>query len=73
MHTINIYFDEKLSTRDVVKLKREIEKMPYIIDVEHPRHDIHNLTIEYEKHPDMPELLLKELRSRGFHPDVTSA
>lgn len=73
MHAINIYFDENMSTREIVKLKREIAKMPYIIDVEHPRHDAHNLTIEYEAHPGMPELLLEELRSRGLHPDVTSA
>jgi len=73
MHIINVYFDEKMSTREIVKLKREIAKMPYIVDVEHAHHDAHNLTIEYKTHPDMPTLLLEELRSRGLHPDVTSA
>ncbi len=73
MHTVNIYFDDNLSTREMVKLKRDIEALPYIVDVEHPRHDAHNLTVEYETHPGMPEMLLEELRSRGLHPDITSA
>ena len=73
MHYINVYFDENLSTREIVKLKREISVMPHVLDVEHPHHDAHNLTIEFEPHPDMPEKLLEDLRSMGLHPDVTSA
>lgn len=68
-----MYLDESLSTRDMVKLKREIMSMPHVMDVEHPRHDSHDLTIDYEANSDMPSLVLKELRSKGLHPDITSA
>ncbi len=73
MHSITVYLDESLSTRDMVKLKHEIMALPHVKDVEHPRHDAHDLTIDYEVHQDMPEMLLKELRSKGYHPDVVSA
>lgn len=73
MHAINVYFDESLSAQEIGQLISDIEKLPHVVDVEHPRQDAHNLTIEYEAHPGMPEILLEELRSRGLHPDVTSA
>jgi len=36
-------------------------------------HDEHDLTVDYEPHATLPGLVLKTLRSRGFHPDITSA
>lgn len=72
MNSITVYIDEILSTREIVKLKREVAELPHVIDVEHPRHDPHNLTIEYESHTNMPAFLLGELRSRGLHPNITS-
>lgn len=68
-----MYLDESLSTRDMVKLKREIMSMPHVMDVEHPRRNAHDLTIDYEANSDMPSLVLKELRSKGLHPDIISA
>ncbi len=73
MNTITVYLDETLNTRDMVKLKRDIMMLPHVMDVEHPRHDSHDLTIDYEAHADMPAQVLKELRARGLHPDVVSA
>lgn len=73
MNSITVYIDETLSARDIVELKREIEALPHVIDVEHPREDQHNLTIDYEGHANMPTVLLEKLRSRGLHPDITSA
>lgn len=73
MNSVTVYFKESLSTRDMVRLKRDIMALPYVIDVEHPRHDGHDLTIDYEAHADMPSMVLRELRSKGFHPDITSA
>ena len=72
MNCINIYIGESLSTREIIKLKREILAIPHVVDVEHPRNDPHNLTIEYESHNNMPALLMEELRTKGFHPDITS-
>lgn len=72
MNCINVYIGESLSSREVVKLKHELLALPHVIDVEHPRHDPHNLTIEYENHENMPTILIEELRSRGLHPDITS-
>ena len=72
MNCINVYIGESLSTREIVKLKHEILSLAHVVDVEHPRHDPHNLTIEYESHENMPTLLMEELRSRGMHPDITS-
>ncbi len=73
MKTITVYLDESLSTHDMLKLKREIMALPHVTDVEHPRHAEHDLTIDYEAHAEMPGMVLKELRSKGFHPDVVSA
>ena len=73
MNSITVYLDESLCTRDMVKLKREIMSLPHVMDVEHPRKDTHDLTIDYEASSDMPSMLLKELRSKGLHPDITSA
>ena len=73
MNSITVYLDESLSSRDMVKLKRDIMALPHVADVEHPRHDSHDLTIDYEAHSDMPGMVLKELRSKGLHPDITSA
>lgn len=72
MNCINVYIGESLSTREIVKLKHELLALPHVVDVEHPRKDQHNLTIEYEEHENMPTMLLEELRSRGLHPDITS-
>ena len=73
MHSITIYIDESLSTREIVRLKHEILAIPHVTDVEHPRHDPHDLTIDYEAHSSLPGLVLKKLRAQGLHPDITSA
>ena len=73
MKSITIYIDESLSTREIVKLKHELLAIPNVKDVEHPRHDLHDLTIDYEAHSDLPGLVLKKIRSKGFHPDIYSA
>ncbi|MCK4865485.1 MAG: hypothetical protein KAT06_08640 [Gammaproteobacteria bacterium] len=73
MNSITVYIDECLSTREIVKLKHEILAIPHVTDVEHPRHDPHDLTIDYEADTSLPGLVLERLRSLGFHPDITSA
>lgn len=73
MNTVTVYIDESLSTRDRIKLKHEIMEMPYINDVELARHDSHDLMIEYEAHAGLPANVLTMLRSKGLHPDITSA
>lgn len=73
MHSITIYIDECLTTREIVRLKHEILAIPHVTDVEHPRHDPHDLTIDYEAHSTLPGLVLEKLRSQGLHPDITSA
>ncbi len=73
MNSIMVYIDESLSTREIVKLKHEILAIPHVLDVEHPRHDPHDLTIDYEAHASLPGLVLEKLRSKGLHPDIISA
>lgn len=73
MKSITIYIDESLTTREIVKLKHELLAIPHVKDVEHPRHDKHDLTIDYEAHSSLPGLVLDKLRSQGLHPDITSA
>lgn len=73
MKSITIYIDESLSTREMVKIKREILTIPHVMDVEHPRHDRHDLTIDYEAHSSLPGLVIERLRAQGLHPDITSA
>jgi len=73
MNSITVYIDESLSTREIVKLKHEILAIPYVTDVEHPRHDPHDLTIDYEAHSGLPSLVLEKLRAKGLHPDIISA
>ncbi len=72
MNCVNVYIGESLTTREIVKLKHEILALPHVVDVEHPRHDPHNLTIEYESHENMPTILMEQLRAKGFQPDITS-
>lgn len=73
MNSVTVYIDESLTTRQIVQLKHEILTIPNIKDVEHPRHDPHDLTIDYEAHSSLPLLVLERLRSLGLHPDITSA
>lgn len=73
MNTITVHIDESLDNRDMVKLKRDIMAMPHVIDVEHPRHDKHDLTIDYEPYTGMPAAVLENLRAKGLHPDIVSA
>ncbi|GMR16061.1 MAG: hypothetical protein BMS9Abin31_0365 [Gammaproteobacteria bacterium] len=73
MNSITVYIDESLTTREIVKLKHEILAIPHVLDVEHPRHDPHDLTIDYEAHESLPGLVLEKLRSQGLHPDIISA
>lgn len=73
MNTITVYIDESLNTRDMLKLKHEIMAMPHVVDVEHPRQDKHDLTVDYVPHEGLPSMLLKALRSKGLHPDIVSA
>ena len=73
MNSITVYINESLSTREMVKLKHEIKAIPHVVDVEHPRHDEHDLTIDYEPNTNMPGEVLDALRARGLHPDITSA
>lgn len=73
MNTVTVYIDENLSTRERIKLKHDIMEMPYINDVELARNDSHDLMVEYEAHAGMPANVLNMLRSKGLHPDITSA
>lgn len=73
MNSITVYINESLSTREILKIKHEILAIPHVIDVEHPRHNPHDLTIDYEAHSSLPGLVLEKLRSKGLHPDITSA
>lgn len=73
MNTITVYIDESLNNQEMSKLKNEIMAMPHVLDVENPRHDTHDLTIDYEPHAGLPSDLLNRLRSKGLHPDITSA
>lgn len=73
MNSITIHIDEPLNTREIVKLKHTILATPFVKDVEHPRHDLHDLTIDYEAHRNLPGLVLEKLRSQGLHPNITSA
>jgi len=73
MNSITIYIDESLTTREIVKLKHEILSIPHVKDVEHPRHALHDLTVDYEAHSSLPGLVIEKLRSQGLHPDITSA
>jgi len=73
MNSITVYINESLSTQEMVKLKHEIKAIPHVIDVEHPRHNEHDITIDYEPHTSLPSMVLSALRSRGLHPDITSA
>lgn len=73
MHSITVYINESLNPREIVKLTNDILAIPHVTDVEHPRHDEHDLTIDYEPHDSLPGLVLETLRSRGLHPDITSA
>ena len=73
MNTITVYIDESLSTREMLRLKKEIMTLPHVVDVEHPRHDKHDLTIDYEPAVCIPQQILQWLRAKGLHPDITSA
>lgn len=73
MKSISVYIDESLTTRDMVKLKHDILAIPHVLDVEHPRHALHDLTIDYEAHSSLPSLVLQTLRAQGLHPDIISA
>lgn len=73
MKSFTVYIDESLSSRDVVKLKHDIMAIPHVVDVEHPRHDKHDLTIDYEPYAGLPATVIKTLRSKGLHPDIISA
>ena len=73
MKSFTVYIDESLSTRDMVRLKHEIMAMPHVVDVEHPRHDQHDLTVDYEPHAGLTREVLRMLRAQGLHPDIISA
>jgi len=73
MNTITVYLDESLSTREMVKLRHEILEIPHVVGVARPRHDHHDLTIDYEPKNSIPQRLLQWLRTKGLHPDITSA
>ena len=73
MNSVTVHIHETLSTREILKLKHQILTIPFVKDVEHPRHDLHDLTIDYQAHRNLPGLVLERLRSQGLHPDITSA
>lgn len=73
MNSITIYIDETLSAGEFVKLKHDLLSLPHVLDVEHPRHHEHDLTIDYEPNASVPSLVLETLRLKGLHPDITSA
>ena len=73
MNSVTVHIQESLSPREIINLKRQILTIPFVKDVEHPRHDLHDLTIDYEAHKKLPGLVLERLRSQGLHPDITSA
>ena len=73
MNSITVYIDESLTAQDIAKLKNELLTIPHVKDVEHPRHALHDLTIDYEAHSSLPGLVIEKLRSQGLHPDITSA
>lgn len=73
MNTITIYIDENLNAQAIEQLKNEMMALPHVVDVESPRMDEHDLTVEYEPNCSIPRKVLQWLRSKGLHPDIISA
>ncbi len=72
MHTVQLHIDEDLTTREMIKLKKQLLQLPHVVDVEVGRHDHHDLTVDYETHATMPMRLVSSLEAQGLHPDIIS-
>lgn len=73
MHTVRIYIDEYLDGAKQTSLKRLIEDIPHVVDVELSVKDPHEVVVEYETQQNIPVQVIEALRKQGYHPDILSA
>jgi hypothetical protein len=73
MHSIQVYIDEKLDSKLLNELRLQMLALPHVTNVEINAAQPHDLLVEYEKHYNIPMLVMDKLHHRGLHSDIVSA
>lgn len=73
MHSIQVYIDEELDSKALEELKSLMQALPHVIHVELNSAHPHDMLVEYEKHYNIPMLVMDKLHHKGLHPDIISA
>jgi len=73
MHSIQVYIDEELDPKSLNELKSLMQDLPHVTNVELNAAQPHDMLVEYEKHFNIPMLVMDKLHHKGLHPDIISA
>ena len=73
MNTVRIYIDEYLNASRQQGLKRVLQDIPHVQDVELSEQDPHEIVVDYDAEQNLPVRLIEVLRQQGYHPDILSA
>lgn len=73
MHSIQVYIDDDLDPKSINELKSLMQALPHVTNVELNSARPHDMLVEYEKHFNVPMLVIDKLHHQGLHPDIISA
>jgi len=73
MHSIQVYIDEELDPKALNEVKQLMQALPHVTNVEINNNQPHDILVEYEKHFNIPMLVMDKLHHQGLHPDIISA
>ena len=73
MHSIQVYIDDELDPKSVDELRLLMQELPHVTNVEINTARPHDMLVEYEKHYNIPMLIMDKLHHQGLHPDIISA
>lgn len=70
MHTIYIHIDENLDEAQLSSLKKDLQQLDSVGDVEVNARLPHDMLVEYEETGITPMAILRELHRCGVHCDI---
>lgn len=65
-----IHIDDAIDSMRASVIREELKQLPHVVNVESSNRSLQNLTIEFERHHNVPMSVLARLEKRHLHPDM---
>jgi len=65
-----IHIDDHIDSIRASAIREELMRMPHVVNVENPQQSPQNMTVEFERHFNVPMDMMLRLEKRHLHPDI---